>query len=80
MGRRGRFESVKSVAVVVAIAIAWMVPLMQGLGHAPSPFEAPILIGGRNVINVAVAMGTSAGTVSGVVRDRGRSVRSRAPR
>ncbi len=61
-------ESIKSFAVVVAIAIAWMVPLMQGLGHAPSPFEAPILIGGRNVINVAVAMGTSAGTVSGVVR------------
>ena len=62
--------SARSGLLVASIAIAWFLPLCTGLSSAPSPAQAPLLWGGASLADVAVAVGASAGTVEGVVRDK----------
>ena len=50
--------SARMFLVVLLISVAWMGPLMQGLQHAPSPVQAPVLQAGRSI---AIAVAGAAG-------------------
>jgi len=63
-------SSARTGLLVASIALAWFLPLCTGLTTAPAPTEAPLLWGGRSIADVAVAVGQSAGTVEGFVRDQ----------
>ncbi len=61
--------SAKMFSVVLAISIAWMSPLFQGLSDAPSPFEVPVLQAGRSIATAMAGASVLEFTVQGTVRD-----------
>jgi hypothetical protein len=69
IGVDGR-QSAKMGLIVLAITTAWIIPLFQGLAHAPSPMEAPILQAGRSLAVVMAGADVLDGCVQGTVRDQ----------